>query len=120
MKNIANKKSKKNKIVSLVYTSEANGRLNTPIWGEREGRHSTSMAKGQGSPACHSRGTKLPFWRTRHVDKRIEKELKAIKLRDGQLEKLLGGEGNFRAARIFFVLRQPHPTPTITFLMVRP
>ena len=34
------------------------------------------MAKGQGGPASHSRGTKLPYWRTRHVDKRIE-ELKA-------------------------------------------
>ena len=41
------------------------------------------MAKGQGGPASHSRGTKLPCWRTRHVDKRIEMELKAIKLRPG-------------------------------------
>ena len=105
MKNIANKKLKKNKIVSLVYTSEANGRLNTPIWGEREGRHSTSMAKGQGGPACHSRGTKLPFWRTRHVDKRIEKELKAIKLRDGPLEKLWGGRGIFEPQEFFFVIK---------------
>ena len=103
MKNIANIKSKKNKIVSLVYTSEANGRLNTPIWGEREGRHSTSMAKGQGGPACHSRGSKLPFWRTRHVDKRIEKELKAIKLRDGPLEKLWEG-GEFSSRKNIFSL----------------
>ena len=109
MKNIANKKSKKNKIVSLVYTSEANGRLNTPIWGEREGRHSTSMAKGQGSPACHSRGTKLPFWRTRHVDKRIEKELKAIKLRDGPLEKLWGGRGIFEPQEFFLYFANPTP-----------
>ena len=41
------------------------------------------MAKGQGGPACHPRGTKLPCWRTRHVDKRNEKELEAIKLRKG-------------------------------------
>lgn len=44
------------------------------------------MAKGQGGPACHSRGTKLPCWRTRHVDKRNEKELEAIKLRKGGQE----------------------------------
>ena len=45
------------------------------------------MAKGQGGPASHSRGTKLPYWRTRHVDKRIERELKAIRPKEGVVMK---------------------------------
>ena len=57
----------------------------TPRFGGR-GRGGETLhlnGKGQGGPASHSRGTKLPCWRTRHVDKRIKKELKAIKLRKG-------------------------------------
>ena len=57
-----------------------------------------------------------------------ERNTKTLTLRDGPLEKLWGGGGNFRAAGIFFHLIFPcaifflpsaHPAP-ISFLMVLP